>query len=122
MSTGRSWMSDNLFDVQYDLINAVRERLDQGAERQSDHQAHGNDDEVGARMASSKGTVVTAGGQGRAASASVAMLPAVRTPLQRRTSPARSRWSIGAECSYGPHSLRGSIHISSNSLPSGSAP
>ena len=46
----------------------------------------------------------------------------VRTPLQRRTSPSRSRWSMGAAFSYGPHSSRGSIHMSSNSLPSGSVP
>ena len=61
-------------------------------------------------------------GHNRAPSVSGAMRPAVRTPVQRCTSPARSRWSMGAAFSYGPHSSRGSIHMSSNSLPSGSAP
>lgn len=36
------------------------------------------------------------GGYDRASSASGAMRPAVRTPLQRTISPSRSRWSIGA--------------------------
>jgi misacylated tRNA(Ala) deacylase len=47
---------------------------------------------------------------------------AVATPLQRRSSAARSSGSTGAACSCAPHSSRGSIHITSNSLPSGSAP
>lgn len=48
--------------------------------------------------------------------------PEVRTPVQRRTSPGRSSWSMGAAFSDEPHCSRGSIHMSSNSLPSGSVP
>ena len=50
------------------------------------------------------------------------MWPAVRTPPQVRTSAARSSRSTGASCSKRPQSARGSIHMTSNSLPSGSLP
>ena len=45
---------------------------------------------------------------------------AVRTPLHRRTSPGRSRRSTGAALAKSPQLALGSIHITSNSLPSGS--
>jgi hypothetical protein len=48
--------------------------------------------------------------------------PAVPTPDHRRTSAPRSSRSTGAAFSYSPHSSRGSIHMTSNSLPSGSTP
>ena len=48
--------------------------------------------------------------------------PAVRRPPQRRTSPARSSGATGAAFSNSPQDSRGSIHITSNSLPSGSTP
>ncbi len=54
--------------------------------------------------------------------ASSTIRPAVRRPAQRRTSPARSRRSVVALSAIAPHSARGSIHITSNSLPSGSTP
>ena len=47
---------------------------------------------------------------------------AVRTPPQVRTSPPRSSRSTGAAFAYSPQSSRGSIHMTSNSLPSGSTP
>jgi mannose-6-phosphate isomerase-like protein (cupin superfamily) len=47
---------------------------------------------------------------------------AVRTPPQRATSPGRSRRSTGAVFSYSPQLAFGSIHMTSNSLPSGSRP
>ena len=47
---------------------------------------------------------------------------AVPTPDQRASSAARSSRSTTALSSYSPQAARGSIHISSNSLPSGSAP
>src|SRR6476619_1809718 len=45
---------------------------------------------------------------------------AVRTPAHRRTSPGRSRRSTGAALAKSPQLNLGSIHITSNSLPSGS--
>ena len=55
------------------------------------------------------------GGHARCSSGSGPTRPAVRTPDQRRTSAARSRWSMGAVFSYGPHWSRGSSHMSWNS-------
>ena len=46
----------------------------------------------------------------------------VATPFHRASSVGQSRRSTTAFVSYSPHASRGSIHMSSNSLPSGSAP
>ena len=53
---------------------------------------------------------------------SATIWPAVRTPDHRSISAWRSSRSMGAAFSYSPQASRGSIHMISNSLLSGSAP
>jgi hypothetical protein len=62
------------------------------------------------------------GEAGHAPVVSGTIWPAVRTPDHRSSSRCRSSASTGAVFSYSPHACRGSIHMTSNSLPSGSAP
>src|SRR5687768_6368541 len=73
------------------------------------------------------GRTTTSDADGQAAAGSVAagsvvMRPAVGTSCQRSTSAARSSRPTGAASSKAPHASTGSIHMISNSLPSGSAP
>ena len=73
------------------------------------------------RLSSDRGRPLAGRPGGQAASTGTSSA-AVRTPAHRRTSAGRSSRSMGAAFSYSPHCARGSIHITSNSLPSGSLP